>query len=111
VIAAALPLVAAAVTAVGVGEREYRITPYRTIVPPGLVRFEVRNLGEDVHNLEVRAPDGTPLQTSDDLRPGQHLTLPVALREPGVYRLVCTRGDHLQRGMITRIAVRARGRR
>jgi uncharacterized cupredoxin-like copper-binding protein len=77
-------------------------------VAPGLVRFNVSNLGEDVHNLEVRTPDGTPLQTSDDLRPGDHLVLAVELTRPGVYRLVCTRGDHLQRGMITRIAVRSR---
>ena len=41
-------------TAVGVGEREWRVALYRSRVPVGRVRFNVRNFGEDGHDLAVR---------------------------------------------------------
>ena len=53
VLAAALAAVAAPSaaaarpTAVGVGEREWRIALYRPWVPVGLVKFNVKNFGED----------------------------------------------------------------
>ena len=51
-LALAAPAAAAArPTAVGVGEREWRIALYRPWVPAGLVKFNVRNFGEDGHDL------------------------------------------------------------
>jgi len=40
-------------TAVGVTTREFRFGVFRASVPPGWVRFNVTNRGEDVHNLQV----------------------------------------------------------
>ena len=93
-------------TAVGVAEREFTISPYRRSVRPGLVRFNVRNYGEDGHNLVVVDPQGRKLVESPEIEPGARYTLPVRLRRQGVYRLLCTQADHLRRGMKARIRVR-----
>jgi plastocyanin len=86
-------------TAVGVGEREFRVYPYRTKVRPGTVRFNVNNLGEDVHNLQVRGPRGYRSKTSPDIRSGDGYTLVTHLRRAGRYTLICTKAGHARRGM------------
>jgi plastocyanin len=91
---------------VGVSEREFRISPYRRSVPPGRVKFNVRNFGEDVHDLVVVSPKGRRLGTTGEIRAGEQGVLKVRLRTPGTYRLVCTQGDHSARGMRSRIVVR-----
>ena len=93
-------------TAIGVAEREFTISPYRRSVRPGAVRFNVRNYGEDGHNLVVVSPRGRRLATSPEIPAGERYTLPVTLRRPGVYRLLCTQADHLRRGMRTSLRVR-----
>ena len=98
----------AASTAVGVGEREYRITIYRHGVPRGEVRFNVTNRGEDTHNLVLLTPRGTQLAASPDIRSGGRHVLRARVRIVGTYTLVCTTADHAARGMITHLRVRAR---
>jgi plastocyanin len=95
-------------TAVGVAEREYRISPYRRVVPPGLVRLNIRNFGEDAHDLVVRSGDGRVVAASGDIRSGRTAILTARFRRPGTYRLVCTRADHAARGMVARLRVRGR---
>ncbi len=94
-------------TAVGVAEREFRISPYRRTVPTGTLKFNVRNFGEDVHDLVVISPKGRKLGTTGVIRAGNQGVLRLKLKSPGVYRLVCTQGDHAARGMKSRIVVRA----
>lgn len=94
-------------TAVGVAEREFRISPYRRSVPPGAVKFNVKNFGEDVHDLVVLSPRGRKLGTTGEIGAGDQAVLRLKLRTPGVYRLVCTQADHTARGMKSRITVRA----
>jgi plastocyanin len=91
--------------AVGVAEREFTISAYRRTVPPGRVRFNVTNFGEDTHNLVIRGPRGYTA-TSEEIRAGRRTTLETTLRRPGTYRLLCTQADHLGRGMRTKIVVR-----
>ena len=98
-------------TAVGVSEREFRISPYRRTVPPGVVRFNVRNFGEDVHDLVVVSPKGKKLGTTGEIRSGEQSILRLKLKSQGVYRLVCTQADHGRRGMKSRITVRRPKRR
>ena len=93
-------------TAVGIAEREFTISPYRRQVPPGLVRFNIRNYGEDGHNLVVVDPRGKLLAQTPEVAPGERHTLPVRLRRQGTYRLLCTQADHLARGMKARLRVR-----
>ena len=100
------PAARQAVTSVGVAEREFRIAVYRRSVPPGMVRFNVRNYGEDAHNLVVRGPRGFRPAATPEIRSGQRATLTVPLRRPGTYRLLCTTADHLARGMRATLRVR-----
>jgi plastocyanin len=95
-------------TAVGIAEREFRISLYRHTVRPGLVRLNVRNLGEDAHNLVVRSRRGRILATTGDIRSGRTATLSVRLRRAGTYRLLCTKADHTARGMKARLRVSRR---
>lgn len=96
----------AASTSVGVAEREFRISVYRSTVPPGTVRFNVANFGEDAHDLAVLTPGGRTLAISPEIRSGRRHTLSVRLSRPGLYRLLCTKLDHPARGMRATVRVR-----
>jgi plastocyanin len=93
-------------TAVGVGEREYRVYPYRAAVGAGTVRFNISNMGQDAHNLQVRGPHGYRSKATPDIRSGGGFTLIVHLRRPGVYTLICTKPGHAAKGMKATIRVR-----
>lgn len=98
VIAAAL-----AATPVGVGEREWRVSLYRARVPVGLVKLNVRNFGEDGHDLSVRNRHGRVLGTLPELRPGETGSLTVRLRRPGRYVVYCSLAGHEALGMRARL--------
>ena len=98
------PAVAAPPTAVGIAQREFHMTPYRRTVPVGNVKLNLRNFGEDVHNIVVRGPNRFTA-TGPDVEPGTSATWVVKLRRPGTYDLLCTRANHLKLGMKTRIKV------
>ena len=100
------PEARSAVTAVGVAQREFRIAVYRRTVRPGTVRFNVRNYGEDAHNLVVRGPRGFRPVATPEIRSGQRASLTVRLRRSGTYTLLCTTADHLARGMRAKLTVR-----
>jgi plastocyanin len=95
-------------TAVGVGEREWRISVYRSKVPTGRVKFNVRNFGEDGHDLAVRTADGRVLGTLPELKPGRTGTLTLRLRKPGRYRLFCSLEGHEALGMRAVLRVKKR---
>lgn len=108
VLCAALPAAASAaqpVTSVGVGAREFRLAIYRDSAPRGILRFNLENFGEDVHNLVVRDRRGREVARSQEARSGQRTTLRVRLAA-GRYRLVCDIADHERRGMRASILVR-----
>ncbi len=112
VIAAAPAAVAAAPqrkpTAVGVGEREWRVALYRSEVPVGRVRFNVRNFGEDGHDLAVRNRAGKVLGRLAELRPDATGSLTVRLRRAGRYTVFCTLEGHEQLGMRATLKVKRR---
>ena len=91
-------------TAVGIAQREFHITPYRRSVPVGAVKLNIRNYGEDVHNLVVRGPGGFTA-VGPDVDPGTNATFNVKLRKPGTYSLLCTRANHLSLGMKSKLTV------
>ncbi len=104
--AGAAPGARPASTAVGVGEREFRIAVYRPVVAPGALRLNVTNRGEDVHDLVVLDRRGRRLAASGEIGAGARATIRVTLRRAGTYRLLCTRDDHAARGMRARLRVR-----
>jgi len=91
-------------TAVGVAQREFHITPYRRSVPVGAVKLNIRNYGEDVHNIVVRGPKGFTA-VGPDVDSGSGATWTVKLRRPGSYSLLCTRANHLKLGMKAKLKV------
>jgi len=93
-------------TAVGVGEREWRIALYRSHVPVGRVRFNVHNFGEDGHDLAVRNRRGKLLGVGPELEPAENGRLSVRLRRPGRYTVFCSLEGHEALGM--RAILRAR---
>jgi plastocyanin len=92
--------------AVGVAEREWGISSYRAKVRPGRVRFNVTNFGQDSHNLQVVGPGGFRSAVTPDIKAHQHTTLSVVLSRPGVYRLICTKPNHVKYGMRASIRVK-----
>jgi plastocyanin len=102
--AAAVP----AATPVGIGEREYSIAVYRPRVRPGRLKLNVRNLGEDVHDLVVKRAGKRVGGLSTVIKPGATATLRLNLRTPGRYLLVCTVADHERRGMRATLTVSTR---
>jgi plastocyanin len=91
-------------TPVGVAQREFHITPYRRSVPVGAVKLNIRNYGEDVHNLVVRGPNRFTA-IGPDVDSGAGATWTVKLRRPGTYTLLCTRANHLKLGMKAKLTV------
>ena len=76
----------------------------RRSAPVGAVKLNIRNYGEDVHNLVVRGPDGFTA-IGPDVDSGSTATWVVKLRKPGTYSLLCTRANHLALGMKSRLKV------
>ena len=107
--AAALGSTARPPTAVGVGEREWRIALYRSHVPVGPVRFNVRNFGEDDHDLAVRNQRGKLLGALPEIDPDGTARLTVRLRRPWRYVVYCSLEGHEALGM--RAVLRAHRRR
>jgi hypothetical protein len=66
--------------------------------PRGRLKLNVRNLGEDAHDLVVRH-DGRSLAKLAPVRPGATGVLRLTLRTRGRYELICTVADHAARGM------------
>jgi hypothetical protein len=95
-------------TAIGIGEREYRIAIYRPRVRPGALKLNVRNLGEDVHDLVVRRGGRRIGGLAAVVKPGGTATLRLTLRTAGRYQLVCTVADHEARGMKATLTVSRR---
>jgi hypothetical protein len=109
VASAGRPAVASRPTSVGVGEREWRISLYRSRVPLGRVRLNVRNFGEDGHDLAVRTRSGRVLGALGEIRPGETDTLTVRLRRPGRYVVFCSLEGHEARGMRAVLRAKRRG--
>lgn len=100
--------VAKAPTAIGIGEREFKIAIYRPRVRPGALKFTIRNYGEDVHDLVVRHAGKRVGGLKDIVKPGGVASLRLTLRRPGRYLLVCTVADHEARGMRATLRVSTR---
>jgi hypothetical protein len=90
---------------VSVGAREFSLTLSRPLVGAGSVRIELRNVGEDPHNLVV-SPEGShsPLDSFSTLDPGLYERRTVALA-PGRYQLWCSLDGHEALGMSVTLRV------
>jgi hypothetical protein len=90
---------------VSVAAREFSLTLSRPLVGAGAVTVELRNSGEDPHNLVV-SPEGThsPLASFSEIDPGTYERRSVSLA-PGRYQLWCSLEFHEGLGMSTTLRV------
>jgi hypothetical protein len=90
---------------VSVAAREFSLTLSRPLVGAGAVTVELRNSGEDPHNLVV-SPEGThtPLASFSEIGPGTYERRSVSLA-PGRYQLWCSLELHEGLGMSTTLRV------
>jgi hypothetical protein len=90
---------------VSVSAREFSLTLSRPLVGSGAVTVELRNSGEDPHNLVV-SPEGThtPLASFSEIGPGTFERRTVSL-DPGRYQLWCSLESHEGLGMSTTLRV------
>jgi hypothetical protein len=90
---------------VSVAAREFSLTLSRPLVGAGAVTVELRNSGEDPHNLVV-SPEGThtPLASFSEIGPGTYERRSVTLA-PGRYQLWCSLEFHEGLGMSTTLGV------
>jgi len=90
---------------VSVGAKEFSLTLSRPLVGKGGVRVELRNNGQDPHNL-VLSPEGThtPLASFSTLDPGTYERRGVTL-SPGRYQLWCSLESHEALGMSVTLRV------
>jgi plastocyanin len=68
----------------------------------------MENLGEDAHDLRVIGPSGAlsaVRATSAPVPAGRRAVFAVTLKRRGLYRVVCTLGDHEAQGMVSRLRV------
>lgn len=85
---------------VELGEWFVRIDP--NPVRAGTVQFNIRNVGERIHSLEIE--NGGIEEVSRTLRAGESTTMTIDL-PAGEYDAYCPIGDHRQRGMETTLVV------
>jgi plastocyanin len=104
----AIDAAATPTTSIGVGEREFAIAIYRPRVRPGKLKLNVRNLGEDVHDLVVKRAGKRVGGLATIVKPGATATLRLTLRQTGRYQLICTVADHEARGMKATLIVSQR---
>lgn len=86
---------------------EFRLGTSRAKAPAGVLVAQLKNIGQDDHDLAVRNARGRIVASTGVVRHGALGQLRVRLR-PGRYVLVCTLSDHEARGMRAVLVVRAR---
>ena len=111
VFAGAMPAQAAApLSRVQVVALEFHYRLSRVRVPPGPVRIELANFGEDEHDLQLQRVGSATVHKLPMALPGQRQIINLRLK-PGIYRLSCSLGDHAARGMQARLRVAPKPRR
>ncbi len=85
--------------------REFRLNGSRMAGPSGTWRLQLRNIGEDEHDLAVRRADGVTIATTPIVFPSATGTIRVRLK-PGRYTLYCRVAGHEALGMSAPLIVR-----
>jgi plastocyanin len=75
------------------------------IVPGDTIEFDVENVGEIDHSLEVLSSSGSSLGRTERIAPGASASVTVTFDDAGAYRLICDVDDHLSRGQTASISV------
>ena len=85
---------------------EFRFNTSRDVVPAGRLILQVKNIGEDDHDLRIKGPNGVARAETGVVEPGDLGRISIRLAQ-GRYTYVCTVADHAERGMAGTLVVRA----
>jgi hypothetical protein len=85
--------------------QEFRFTLSRAVIKHGWAVIELRNLGEDAHDLRLRRVGGTRVYVWRVAQPGQTIDKELKL-VPGSYRLTCGVANHARLGMVATLHVK-----
>lgn len=85
--------------------QEFRFSLSRRTIRRGWAIIELRNLGEDAHDLRLQRVGGTRVYLWPAVQPGQTLDRELKL-VPGTYRLTCGVANHAALGMVATLHVR-----
>ena len=85
--------------------REFRFALSRTVVRHGRAIIELRNLGEDAHDLRLRRLGGARVYVWPVAQPGQTIDKELELL-PGTYRLTCGVANPARLGMVATLHVK-----
>ena len=85
---------------------EFRFDTSRDVVPAGLLILQVKNIGEDDHDLRIKGPNGVARAETGVVEPGDLGRISIRLAQ-GRYTYLCTVADHAERGMAGTLVVRA----
>ena len=86
--------------------QEFRYSLSRASIKSGPAIIELRNMGQDTHDLALVRADGTRVVVRwPEAQPGAVVDRRVTLR-PGLYRFVCTVANHRALGMQALLRVR-----
>ena len=93
---------------VQVAAHEFRFGLSRLEVTRGAALVELVNFGEDPHDLHLqRRARGAPVLVIREVLPGGRRELRARLA-PGRFRVWCSVGDHVHRGMVATLTVTKR---
>jgi uncharacterized cupredoxin-like copper-binding protein len=93
---------------VSLSASEFKFTPSDPAVKKtGNVTFEVENVGETDHALEVEGPNGEA--ETEAIAAGQSAQLTVDLSKAGSYEMYCPIGNHRDQGMEGTVTVAGGG--
>ncbi len=96
----------AATRTIEITASEYEFNGDPGVIETGdTIEFEVDNVGQVDHSLEVLSSSGTSLGRTERIVPGARDAVTVTFAEAGVYRLICDVDDHLSRGQTASITV------
>jgi hypothetical protein len=85
--------------------QEFRFSLSRTVIKHGHAIIELRNIGQDAHDLRLRRVGGTRVYRWPVTQPGQTVDKELELL-PGTYRLTCGVANHARLGMVATLHVR-----
>jgi len=85
---------------------EFRFNTSRDVVPAGRLILQVKNIGEDDHDLRIKGPNGVARAETGVVEPGDLGRISIRLAQ-GRYTYLCTVADHAERGMAGTLVVRA----
>jgi plastocyanin len=85
--------------------QEFHYALSRRSVEAGWTIIELRNLGEDAHDLRMRRVGGKRVYVWPLAQSGETVDREFKLL-PGTYKLTCAVGDHSRLGMVATLHVR-----